>query len=94
MELADVKEYLRIDSDAEDALIENLLSTAVAYVRQAVDGYDEKIGNKDFKVIAEQCQRVLIVDMYENRNAYGQGHKDYGFVVRSMISQMQLWSAT
>ncbi|MDY3973577.1 MAG: head-tail connector protein [Veillonella caviae] len=92
MDLTDVKLYLRIDSDEEDELLESLIKTAVAYIRQAVDDYDVKIiQSEDFRLLAEQCQRILVVEMYENRNAYGQKHLDYSYTIRSMISQLQFW---
>lgn len=47
--------------------------------------------NDRFKAKAEMCQMALIAELYENRNQGGREPKDYGFTVRTMITQMQYW---
>lgn len=91
MDLEEVKLYLRITNDVEDGLLERMMSVAEGIIRDAVTGYDEKIMNDRFKAKAEMCQMALIAELYENRNQGGREPKDYGFTVRTMITQMQYW---
>lgn len=67
------------------------MSVAEGIISDAVTGYDEKIMNDRFKAKAEMCQMALIAELYENRNQGGREPKDYGFTVRTMITQMQYW---
>lgn len=93
MTLDSVKNYLRVDSDADDTLIENLMVVAEGYIRDAVTDYDLKVANAAFLSKSEMCQIALISAMYENRNQGGRDPKDYEFVVRSMITQLQFTPA-
>lgn len=91
MDIEEVKLYLRITNDVEDSLLEKMMSVAEGIIIDAVTGYDEKILNDRFKAKAEMCQMALIAELYENRNQGGREPKDYGFTIRTMITQMQYW---
>ncbi len=84
-----VKDYLRIDFDADDALLNLLISVADNYLRGAITDYDRLLNQGDFKSKAEMCQIVIIQDLYENRNQGSYGTKDFGYTIRSMIGQLQ-----
>lgn len=91
MNIEEVKLYLRITNDVEDSLLSKMMIVAEGIIIDAVTGYDEKILNDRFKAKAEMCQMALIAELYENRNQGGREPKDYGFTIRTMITQMQYW---
>ena len=91
MDIEEVKLYLRITNDVEDSLLEKMMSVAEGIIIDAVTGYDEKILNDRFKAKTEMCQMALIAELYESRNQGGREPKDYGFTIRTMITQMQYW---
>lgn len=62
MTLEDIKKYLRIDSDYEDDLLENLRQVAIKYIQ-------EKTG-KTYKADDEvwnMCIKYMVAHWYENR---------------------------
>ncbi len=85
--LDDVKAYLRVDSDVEDVLINRLMTVAAGNIRDAVTDYDAKAADAAFLSKAEMCQLIIIADLYENRDLGTV--KDYGYTIRSMLSQLQ-----
>lgn len=61
--LKEAKEYLRLDSDEEDTLIESLINAAEVYLKNAT--------GKSFDSTNELARLfclVLVVDWYENRS--------------------------
>ena len=70
VDLQEVKEWLRIDYDDDNAQIQLLIENAEAYLRDSVDDFDIKIANdKDgrFKNKAILIMLVLITNWYDNR---------------------------
>ena len=88
--LNEVKVYLRIDSDAEDALLERLMATAYAVVAGAVDNYRLIVQLKpDCEKLGDMTQLALIADLYENRNLEGETPQSYSRIVETMLHQLQ-----
>lgn len=88
--LNEVKVYLRIDSDAEDALLERLMATAYAVVAGAVDNYRLIAQLKpDCEKLGDMTQLALIADLYENRNLEGEAPQGYSRIVETMLHQLQ-----
>lgn len=88
--LNEVKVYLRIDSDAEDALLERLMATAYAVVAGAVDNYRLIVQLKpDCEKLGDMTQLALIADLYENRNLEGEAPQSYSRIVETMLHQLQ-----
>lgn len=85
-----VSRYLRLDYD--DSLIDSFIEVSENYLRDAVDDFDKKIKNEQFKAKAEMVQLVLIQELYDNRNQAKKDSTDFSYVIRSMISQLQYWS--
>ena len=83
-------QYLRLDY--EDNLIDSFVEISEGYLRDAIDNYDEKIKNENFKAKSEMVQLVLIQELYDNRNQAKKDSTDFSYVIRSMISQLQYWS--
>ncbi len=88
--LNEVKVYLRIDSDAEDVLLERLMATAYAVVSGAVDNYALLIQVKpDCEKLGDMIQLALIADLYENRVLEGELPQSYSRIVETMLHQLQ-----
>lgn len=77
--LQDVKLQLRIDHDAEDALLRRFIGASERYVRAAVDNY---VDNEATDVV----RLALITEMYEHRASEA---KDYNYIIQSMITQLR-----
>lgn len=91
MTLSDVKLYLRIDTDADDTLLETMMQAADNYMIGAVTGYEKNYAkNEKYTEAADICKMAIIAQMYEDRNSQLKG--DFGFVIRSMINQLEYWS--
>ena len=89
MDKEKVKQYLRLDYD--DSLIDNFILISESYLKDAIDNFDKKIENEQFKAKAEMVQLVLIQELYDNRNQAKKDSTDFSYVIRSMISQLQYW---
>lgn len=93
MTLSDVKLYLRIDSDAEDTILGTMVQAAENYMVGAVTDYEINYAeNEKYAAAADVCKMAIIAQMYEDRNSQLKG--DFGFVIRSMINQLEYWSDT
>ena len=90
MDKEKVKQYLRLDY--EDSLVDNFILISESYLKDAIDNFDKKIENEQFKAKAERVQLVIIQELYDNRNQAKKDSTDFSYVIRSMISQLQYWS--
>ena len=90
MDKEKVKKYLRLDYD--DSLVDNFILISESYLKDAIDNFDKKIKNEQFKAKAEMVQLVLIQELYDNRSQAKKDTTDFSYVIRSMISQLQYWS--
>lgn len=90
MDKEKLKQYLRLDYD--DSLVDNFILISESYLKDAIDNFDKKIKNEQFKAKAEMVQLVLIQELYDNRSQAKKDTTDFSYVIRSMISQLQYWS--
>lgn len=90
MDKEKVKQYLRLDY--EDSLVDNFILISESYLKDAIDNFDKKMENEQFKAKAEMVQLVLIQELYDNRNQGKKDSTDFSYVIRSMIAQLQYWS--
>lgn len=90
MTLAEVKIYLRVDGDEEDALIQMMMAAAEDFIDGAVGQYDESNPR------ARMLYLYAVQDMYDNRqlvavNATGYSASQYyRSMVESLIRQLQI----
>lgn len=98
--LDEVKNYLRVDLDEDDALIQSFIVAAEAYLKNATgkeypetDSNGNKIGYELEKVYLN----LLIAYWYENRSAAprnkslnGAVPDEFTFTTRSLLLQLQL----
>lgn len=91
--VADVKKYLRIDYDEEDDLLESFLSGAQSYLVDAVTDFEKHYADDEkFAAKADVVTAVLVAEMFTNRDGRNDQRRDYSFVTRSMINQLQYFS--
>ena len=90
MDKEKVKQYLRLDY--EDSLVDDFILISESYLKDAIDNFEKKIENEQFKAKTEMVQLVLIQELYDNRNQAKKDSTDFSYVIRSMISQLQYWS--
>ena len=85
MDIDAVKEYLRIDDDADDMTIELMMSAAKEYIKDSVGKCDEQ--NPKTRMLF----LLLIQDFYENRVLIVKeaDKQRLSHVVGSMILQLQ-----
>ena len=83
IDLTKIKQFLRLDTDAEDTLLESYSQAAEDYLKaacgSAVNAHDAR---------AELVQLMLISDWFESRSIYGKG--GYAQTISSIIQQLQL----
>lgn len=89
MTLEEVKQYLRVEGNEDDALITHEMAAAESYMKDAVSGYAAFYAGDDaFKAKADMVMLAIITDLYQDR--VGE-KKDMGYIIRSMINQLSLW---
>lgn len=85
----DVKTYLRIDNDVEDAMLKRLLAQAEAYLAGAVDDFAKHCKKEDFDQQADIVRAAIVSEMYNNRDAQEEKHQAFPYFIRSAIAQLQ-----
>ncbi|UDB48470.1 head-tail connector protein [Bacillus safensis] len=86
MELKTLKdEYLKIDTDQDDALLKTLITAAKEYIRNGIGRYTE--GNAQFELVVG----MLVEHWYENRGMYGSGvsGSNIPFTVQALLTQLR-----
>lgn len=95
--LSSVKEYLRIDGSAEDALLNSLMAAAGAYMAGAIDDYaDTYESDANFAALADMLQFAYIVEAYRNRDAANDpraNDKHFSYLFFAQMTQLQNWTA-
>lgn len=92
--LADVKSYLRVDSDVEDALITQFINEAKSHCRRCTDDFDSLYGtNADFTLLADEIIFMYVAYKFENRNHGDKtGSNDVDTFVKGKIAELQLFT--
>lgn len=88
-----LKQYLRIDGNYEDELLQDFLNTAVSYLQGAIGNYNINYQNSEFAAKADLLQMTIAAELYQNRDSRNDPRKDYSFAVRTMINQLQYFVA-
>lgn len=89
-----LKIYLRIDGNDEDDLLESFLAAAESYMRNAISNFGEFYStNERFAAQADLLTTVLVAEMFFNRDARNDTRPDFSFATRSMVSQLQYFTA-
>ncbi len=85
MDLNTVKEYLKIDFDDDNDVLEMLLGAARRYVTDAVGGDTLDESDERVKIVL----LALVSDWYEHREYMGKASEKVRYTVRSIILQLQ-----
>ena len=90
LDLPDVKSYLRVDTDADDALISMEMNAADHYLAGAVTNYDANYrSDESFAEAADVVKLAVIAQLYEDRT--GEKNGDFIYTIRTLINQLNLW---
>lgn len=88
--IEEAKLFLRVDYDDEDNLIDLLINNAEIYLKDAIDDYDSKISNENFKNKAKLAMLVLISNWYDNRDfTEFKVDEKVRYTIQSLIQQMK-----
>lgn len=88
--LEQFKNYLRIDTDWEDDLLQQFLDTAVDYLKAAVSNYDDNYnGYPVFASKADLLTMVIAAEYYQNRD---NSPHSLSYTIQSMIVQLQYFA--
>lgn len=82
--LEEAKQYLRVDTDHEDALVESLIAAAETYLYNATG-----ITYNDSNKLAKLFVLVLVADWFENRESVGHVTQMTRRSVQSLLVQLQ-----
>ena len=86
--LEEAKNYLRIDYDDDDLLLQSLLVATMDYLRDAINDFDKKATKEKFIKRAKILACVLVQDWYDNREQ--KESKDLTYTARSLLTQLQV----
>lgn len=86
--LEETKNYLRIDYDTDNALLETLMSSAEHYLSDAISDFQNKIKKEGYKNRAKILGFVLVQEWYDNREL--RENKEVSYTVRSLLTQLQV----
>ncbi|MBO1121629.1 phage gp6-like head-tail connector protein [Enterococcus casseliflavus] len=85
MTIEELKNYLRIDTQSDDALLEMLKASAEAYILNAVDAQERAKNDVRFKLAVA----LLVGSWYENRSNESSNTQEIPFGVQSIITQLR-----
>jgi uncharacterized phage protein (predicted DNA packaging) len=90
--LQQVKDYLRIDADHEDALLQTFMAAADSYLAASIDGYADKLTDADFASKSDMVKLALVSEFYRNRDPSNDQRDNFPFYIQSQIAQLQYWA--
>ncbi len=91
--LADVKMYLRIDSDYEDTFLTQCMNAADSYLAGAVDNYSARyLADSGFVAGADLLKLAIISEFYRNRDTANDGRNNWPYYIQSALLHLQTWS--
>ncbi|MCQ4763232.1 head-tail connector protein [Cloacibacillus evryensis] len=83
LSLEDIKLYLRVDDDAEDALILAQLAAAESYIKGKISKTQRLSGGEPLRLeddpLYQQCVKLMVAHWYENRTISAVGTTVIGF---------------
>lgn len=89
--LEQFKNYMRIDVDWEDDLLQQFLYTAKDYLSGAISNYQEYYSNySEFASKADMLTMIIAAEYYQNRDNSPHG---LSYTIQSMMTQLQCFVA-
>ena len=93
MTVTDVKKFLKIDGDDDNANLATLMDAAKAHVRAAAGNFDTYYGDDDdYTSIADMAIKLYILTLYDNPGAALDGTITDSSVLKSLLAQLQYWT--
>src|SRR5690606_37477552 len=88
--LNEVKQWLRVDHDDEDTILQSMIAAAEEYLRSALPSWIDPAKNQPAKMLILS----LVADMYENRDTiadvrYAAQLAGYRQTIQSLIAQLK-----
>lgn len=94
--LSSVKDYLRIDGSAEDALLSSLMDAAAAYMAGAIDDYEATYAaDAGFAALADMLELAYIVELYRNRDSINDtraAETHFSYMFFAQMTALQNWT--
>ncbi len=85
MDLSTVKNYLKIDFDDDDELINMLIATAKEYIINAIGNFDESKSSHKLLLLS------IVANLYEDRSFMSpKSNEKTSYPIKSLITQLQL----
>ena len=82
-----LKNYLKIDTDYEDDLLENFIGIARAYLVDAISNFEENYSaSEKFADKADLLTMIIATEFYQNRD--NSAH-DFSYTINSLMVQLQ-----
>lgn len=92
IELQEVKDYLRVDIEEDDPLLETLIIAAVEYLKNAT-GKEYPATDEEGNAIKYELEKIylklLIAYWYENRTPAGKVGEEFSQMIKSLMLQLQ-----
>lgn len=92
IELQEVKDYLRVDIEEDDPLLETLIIAAVEYLKNAT-GKEYPATDEEGNAIKYELEKIylklLIAYWYENRTPAGKVGEEFSQMTKSLMLQLQ-----
>ncbi|MGF9744110.1 head-tail connector protein [Bacillus safensis] len=78
-------EYLKVDTDQDDALLKTLITAAKGYIKNGIGRYVE--GNEQYALVTG----MLVAHWYENRGVYESGvsGSSIPFTIQDQLTQLR-----
>lgn len=93
IDVDEVKEYLRINTDDDDNFINEIITTGYDYLRDAVDDFDDIYEqNETFARKSDLFVKTKwIPNEYDNREGMQVGANELNYSARSLLTQLSLY---
>lgn len=92
IELQEVKDYLRVDIEEDDPLLETLIIAAVEYLKNAT-GKEYPATDEEGNAVNYELEKIylklLIAYWYENRTPAGKVGEEFSQMTKSLMLQLQ-----
>lgn len=92
IELQEVKDYLRVDIEEDDLLLETLIIAAVEYLKNAT-GKEYPATDEEGNAVNYELEKIylklLIAYWYENRTPAGKVGEEFSQMTKSLMLQLQ-----
>lgn len=86
--LEEIKNYIKVDDDFEDELINNLSLFAYSYI-ESETGKEYGTLSKNYQLLFKHCLLMLVLTSYENRSALNINNSDKkGLIMNPFIEYM------